>query len=38
MKHILLITTFILAAATLPAQEALKSVEEDYYDFLAVQG
>jgi hypothetical protein len=38
MKHILLIATFIIFAAVLPAQEALKSTEEDYYDFLALQG
>jgi len=29
---------FLLLAAILPAQEALKSVEEEYYDFLALQG
>jgi hypothetical protein len=27
-----------LVSAVLPAQEALKSVEEEYYDFLALQG
>jgi len=28
----------ILFHSTLPAQEALKSIEEEYYDFLALQG
>ena len=29
---------YLLLPAILPAQEALKSVEEEYYDFLALQG
>ncbi|MDR2535421.1 MAG: capsule assembly Wzi family protein, partial [Treponema sp.] len=29
---------FFILLALLPAQEALKSVEEEYYDFLALQG
>jgi len=29
---------FLLLCSILPAQEALKSFEEDYYDFLALQG
>jgi hypothetical protein len=29
---------FLLLPSILPAQEALKSVEEEYYDFLALQG
>jgi hypothetical protein len=36
-KH-LIILLFIVISSTLSAQEALKSVEEEYYDFLALQG
>ena len=38
MKKNLFVCLFCLLLHILSAQEALKSVEEDYYDFLAVQG
>ena len=39
MKKILAVCLFcLLLPSILPAQEALKSVEEDYYEFLAMQG
>jgi len=40
MKKYFLISMFIfiLLPVMLPAQEALKSIEEEYYDFLALQG
>jgi hypothetical protein len=34
----LLISFFLFLPETLMAQEVLKSVEEEYYDFLALQG
>lgn len=33
-----LLAALFFAATTVPAQEALKSTEEEYYDFLALQG
>lgn len=33
-----LLTALFLAATTISAQEALKSAEEEYYDFLSLQG
>ena len=36
--HLVYLLFFSLILAMLPAQEALKSVEEEYYDFLALQG
>lgn len=38
MKKLLFVFTFISFAAGLFAQEALKSTEEEYYDFLSLQG
>jgi hypothetical protein len=40
MRNILFICLLFcfISPAVLPAQEALKSVEEEYYDFLALQG
>ena len=38
MKKILLSLTAILSASFLFSQEALKSIEEEYYDFLSLQG
>ena len=35
---IFLFSIFLIFCKTLPAQEALKSVEEEYYDFLSLQG
>ena len=37
-KYLLVFILFLFFPVILPAQEALKSVEEDYYDFLAMQG
>lgn len=37
-KLLIFLLLFTLILCTLPAQEALKSLEEDYYDFLALQG
>ncbi|MCL2242930.1 MAG: capsule assembly Wzi family protein [Treponema sp.] len=37
-KRNLLIFIFIIFSVSLSAQEALKSIEEEYYDFLALQG
>lgn len=38
MKKLIFVFTFISFAAGLFAQEALKSTEEEYYDFLSLQG
>jgi len=37
-KILFCLTFFFLFLSILPAQEALKSAEEEYYDFLALQG
>jgi hypothetical protein len=37
-KYLLYFLFLIFIPFTIPAQEALKSVEEEYYDFLALQG
>jgi hypothetical protein len=37
-KYIFSLTFFLSFLSALPAQEALKSVEEGYYDFLVLQG
>jgi len=37
-KYSLVFILFLFFPAILPAQEALKSVEEEYYDFLSLQG
>jgi hypothetical protein len=38
-KNIFICLLFIISfSGTLPAQEALKSIEEEYYDFFALQG
>ncbi len=38
MKKLLLIPTFLLITSFITAQEALKSIEEEYYDFLSLTG
>lgn len=38
MKKLILSLTAILSASIIFSQEALKSVEEEYYDFLSLQG
>ena len=38
MKKIVLSLVSLLACALLPAQEALKSIEEEYWDFLSIRG
>ena len=38
MKKLIFITSIILLASSLFSQEALKSTEEEYYDFLSLQG
>ena len=38
MKRLLAIATILYFAATVSAQEALKSTEEEYYDFLSLTG
>jgi hypothetical protein len=38
MKKILIFITFLFYVSILFSQEALKSTEEDYYDFLALDG
>jgi len=37
-KYLLVFIIFLFFSGLLPAQEALKSAEEEYYDFLALQG
>jgi len=37
-KHLLVFIIFLFFSGFLSAQEALKSAEEEYYDFLALQG
>ena len=37
-KYLLVFILFLFSSVVLPSQEALKSAEEDYYDFLALQG
>jgi hypothetical protein len=37
-KYLLVFILVLFFSVVLPAQEALKSVEEDYYEFLAMQG
>jgi hypothetical protein len=37
-KYLLVFMLFLLLSSILPAQEALKSAEEEYYDFLSLQG
>ena len=38
IRLIVMITVFVISAATVETQEVLKSAEEEYYDFLALQG
>jgi len=37
-KYLFSLLISLIASAILPAQEVFKSVEEEYYDFLALQG
>lgn len=37
-KHLVILLNFLFIIAILSAQESLKSPEEEYYDFLALQG